>query len=681
MTLEGPESTNNEKVLDDKLVEERVETEQKIETIQGGLEMIANDPLEATSLVYSIPVMDEWKNGSLLRTLHALFSQHQDQDEAFEIEPIINIGPYLHYLSEIDPQTYKPIFDESGHLVLKPKAEQEDKTITHAREALEEAKETRRHLEKMVNIQKLAREAPTNEEAKRKLQEELDNIPDPLEKELCTMIAEKAESISLAVIDATTTLFNDSPYQKANIGSIRSLGADMIMGRFPEKNMAISLYDADTVPENNNHTREIQKLFRDFPDLKYYFTGMAYHQGGAGSTEYFTTSPEYQLLHTSGYNNAAKHGSPQIVFTTEAYKKIEEISSWTNTGYFGSEDFDTAQRLIYHFGDMQEGFLHDAYAEGHFPPTSLTGDRQTFGREGGNFDSISRDSLKTAGETVGLDVTYSFRLQHMFDFYSKRHPEKKQFAEEILEKARPHFLKQQKVQQRFNQKVARSFLSALDSGAVALEDEKLIIDEEKILEMGTGTALLHYVRANKPIIESVLKSPEDREYLAYMLGDSSQVPESLTPFQSALREYLGDVEPIPKLKKEDVITIIDADPTKKWSFHPEKVVDNRNRLSKVSLLHSMVAELLALGSAITTGFEVIDMEHKVGVNDKDWPKDRSTQTIEKRLSSQEERMNYLKEKVPGLAESPEKESILSKIDFASFPLFRLWKYLKKYKKS
>jgi hypothetical protein len=189
-----------------------------IERTNNFPEFIGNPPLEATSFVYSIPVSGEWNNGQLLRTMHAMLSQRTDPGQAFEVEFIANIGPLLYHLEQKEKQIWGVKKDSKGNhlLITHPETDEQKKAWEH----LQETDEAVSFLKKIIEAQALARRIqknPENKKWQRLTAHLLQSVTDPLQREVLGLAMKKFATHSIAVVDATRTIFDETAYQRINL--------------------------------------------------------------------------------------------------------------------------------------------------------------------------------------------------------------------------------------------------------------------------------------------------------------------------------------------------------------------------------------------------------------------------------------------------------------------------------
>lgn len=625
-------------------------------------EIYANPPLEDTSLVYSVPVKGEWHNGNLQKMMHAMFSQ-KATNRPFEVEIIANIGSGIHNLIDKD----------LGNGSFTIKSEIPEDANYYAKDCFESLKESRemiKFVKKIIEIQRLARAVAldkTDYKAQEDLSEAIKSIDDPLLKDIADLAVKNADNISLALVDATKTDFYDSVYKSANISTFRTIGADVASERFKNKDTVIGFFDADSVMEDNNSVENIQNIFESNPDLHYIFTGMAYLPPGY-SKRFVSSSPKETVYRTAIYNESIMHGSPQIYFKLSDYETLKEISAWQSPGFTGHEDFDTARRLIYHFGDLQKGLLTESCI---YAPTALTSDRID-----GNMDSSVRNSeYKKCVDDLTPDLARLFSMKNIInEFIAKKdNSEKKKILKE-LEHSRKHYLKMQKIQQKMNKLVLKSFILASEKGFISLQGQELDLDEEKIIKMRGGKALLHYARANNSLVREVLSDPDDMKAIKYYLGlgeDRSDFEYSA--FRATIREYVGKVEPLDDLISDEEISV---GVNKKEGANKDKqeVEDLRSLDSDVSFLHSFVAETLALADIYRTYFEVDHFEEYFLADDSLWPEDRESKKYDFNFGDQKERREMVRSQLDKTNSDSKGSGYLN---FKTIPIYNLFKKLLK----
>lgn len=526
------------------------------------VEWTANPPLENTTLVYSVPVRGEWNNGHVLRLLQAMLAQRVAPQQAFEMNLVANLG----YLSQEIADEYEP--------------------------ALKKQRETQQviaFVKTVVEIQNLARERNSARTKKKRLeiQVKIDahiaSVHDPLARKILEQSALRAEEVSISLADATPTVLN-------SISRIRTLGVDALAARFEHnEHVVISLFDADTVPLDNRTVQEVQSIYAADPKLTYLFCSISDQAHGESKAQVSNTDMSRHFRYNSHWGS----GSPQISFRLRAYEKLGKI---LNFNIIGDEDRDTAVRLGYHFNDLQDGLLFETstIAKLESSPRVLTAARSDGFMDGrGEAREGSRENL-----LANIKDIWTWRREIVAKIEQLTSPQK-EIAERTLKIAREKELHREKVQQRMNRTVVRSLLTAHEKGWIQEDDSgRFFIDETNAQSLAGATALQHYLRANTELIRSVLASPDDLECVRYYAGITTDVPKNihnLTPFQFALREYLGEVKDLaeaPEMMIFDEGASPRPEPEHKRKI--DKIVDDRENDSLLSFWHGMTAELLAL---------------------------------------------------------------------------------------
>ncbi|MBU1033592.1 hypothetical protein KKI22_01415 [Patescibacteria group bacterium] len=646
-------------------------------------EIYCNAPLESTTFVYSIPVRGEWNNGHLLRTLKALFSQHTRDRESVEIQIISNIGFGIENLIEyIDTgERYRvPKETSSGDLVLSSHGDSDEEKSMNF---LYEANESNNYLKKIITVQGLVRELKNASSDKNKIQSEIENlvssVTSPLEKDILLLAIQKSMAFNLMLVDASHTFFSNTEYRSANISSMRTLGIDTIKARYPQsQNIALSLFDADTIPQDNNVVFELQELYAQNPDLNYIFLGMENSIPGH-SKNFIADSPRENIRRAGVYSlGSTNYGSPQISFRMSTYDKLKEISGWSWPGFHGDEDRDTALRLIYHFGNLQDELLLEKSASIYFP-TVLTADRlDGFNDSKGRAESFNLFVMRPLLED--LSEVLSFREQ-MEKLIESRPTSERLPIQQLLLETKKHFLKKEQQMQRFNKLLLRTFIQAYEQGFIQLINEKAQINVEKIMELSGGTALSHYLEQNKNLVTSILKSPEDIEVIKHFLGLTKEVVEEpLTDFQMTLREYVGDVRYMDDLISSGELAIKREKGERDQTIW--KTEDLRQINSSSSIMHSTIAEILALGQVYKLFFETDKSNlDRFELGHTTWPKNHDEQKLnykyedhDQRIKKIQSKMNWIKDDVS--TEQKQKDAKWwEKIQFSTFPIFGLFKKL------
>lgn len=622
-------------------------TEGKFVELAKNPELISNAPLESTSLVISVPVRAEWGNGKMLRFLDSMFSQKNQESSSIEVQILLNSGLDL----------YESLVKEKG----KIKKDSEGRYLQKPSEKLDQIKQdnedARQFLQSLVVAQQLARRGGEND--LKHIQEHADKIEDPLQKAIFEQSVKKANEISLLAVDASNSYLPDQGYKLEPIEAVRTLGADIAYTRFEKKpDTVLMLFDIDTVPEKNTSLEDIQDIFNKHQELQYLFLGLSYLPSG-DTKELLSDSPRASIESTAYYGQWLTKGSPQIAFTLNAYKKIHDISGTKNID-FGDEDRGTAFRLMSHFNDIDLGTLFEE--SGIIVPTVLTSDRSQ-----GFVDSAYRmQALKEKGIRSVLEDNTTLQLlgKKIETVLEKLPAEKEEKAREYLAKVREHYFKSQRLQQRMNRRVIKTLLQAFDSEQIQLtESNDLKLDRATIIALPGGKALLHYIDANAHIVAEVLNNPQDRSYIQYLLDSDSNetIEHPLTPAQKAFREYLG--QPITYQELLD---------SQKIKVDNKETKDLRNNTDKVSLLHGITAELLALGQ-IYKAFHLQD-ELKDYWEKTDFS-GRLTETVFRETTEKEQstRIRNIKNTYPQIRSF----SLFEKLFLKSFPLMDAFNFLKR----
>lgn len=610
------------------------------ETAMETPEFYANPPLENTSLVYSVPVMGEWHNGNLKRMLLAFLSQHTNAGEAFEIELITNIGGHIEELKARKDNDQENISesDEKGNCILNTRKMRDDQR--QAFEILRETDKSSSFIKRIIEAQKLARELKKHSPNQGivTLLQKIIEVDDPAEANILRLAAEKADTVSLAMIDATRVVLDNTPYRFVNtrsekiahIGSIRTLGADVAAVRFADnQDVVLHLFDADTVPEGNKAIACLQKIFREHQDLNYIFPSMTYLPAGT-SKKLFSDSPHYSVKKTKAYNDDWEHGSPQLCFRLKVYCRLKEISGKRGEDFSGYEDYDTGIKIIYQYGNAQQGLLFEKYGE-LVPPSVRTSDRTD-----GFFDAADRNrnfasmAVKHVADDLGSVYSRRLRLEDQINHESQ---EKQKEIRCSLDFFRQFYLKKECVQQRFNRKILRAFLHAVENGFVRIEDGNTNIDIEKILELPGGKALALYLEYNRTFVTEILSSTDNIEFIKFILGKTKELPphiQSLSDVQMAIREYVGDIKTFDALLKEDMNGII---------------AESKNPKTTHSLMHGIIVEILAFCRVYDTFFKIDDFK-QTRYNQQLWPQNSDEQNLSSSCQNPEEREKWLLKFMP-----------------------------------
>lgn len=678
-------------VKQDGVAHSEIQTElpqKALETTNFFPEIVANPPLENTSFIYTVPVRGEWRNGNLLRMLHAMFAQKIDENHPFELEIVMNMGRQIHDLLPQNVSHNDFETNAQGDFILQMDGKGEK--AEEAMQLLLESKEAAVYLKKIILGQALVqkiRNKPWDVESLKRLKQVVDTTTDPSQKEVLQLALKRADTIALSLIDASKTIFQETKYHFPSISTFRTLGADVAMARYQDRQseVAIGLYDADSIPEGNTSVRAIQELFARKPNLKYVFTGLTYKAAGH-SRDFFADSPREAVGRTVTYNNYLSHGSPQICFRLEAYKKLQEIEGWSELGFHGDEDRDTALRLVYHFGLFQEGLLlEDSIENDVFTSTTLTSNRVD-----GFVDSPAvQADFELHGVrhiTADLGQVLAFRNK-VLGLIEALSPDKRSEALAYLDQARNHYEKRERVQQKMNKMTLNAFVESIERGDISSINEELVLNTAHVSRLNGGKALLHYVESNKEFIVSVLSSPKDFEVIKFLLGRRQGLPDGideLSPFQSAIREYVGDIVPLDVLQLNRAIDTEKKtlnETGRKYPYFIWKVSDLRTKDSRISLMHAFIQETLALGQTYKVFFETSKLQEVLygpeGHNTqypRSWPRNPSEQKLHLSFGKQEERVKEIAEKLQEIVPQVEKRAPwYSFIDLKSFPLFRLFK--------
>lgn len=582
-------------------------------------ELAANAPLENTSYVYSVPFKGEWYNGNLQRLLLSMLSQDQEPGEAFEVDLIANTG-------KENPKNV-------------PEKE------------MREADESVDYVKRIVTAQRLARVLlgqPGNQAVRQEMDSLVAETPDPLLQEILKLAIEKASNISVALVDGTHTDFDTDDqvhYSFSSMGHRRTFGTDFAYERFAgNPDVVVSMWDADTILEDKTSVSRMQRLFKAHPNLHYVFSRMSYLPAGQPES-LVADSPRHNAERSATYNDGYAYGAPQIAFRLGAYENIEEImDGGAETGFPGDEDRTLGYRLIYFYGKLQEGLLLHGDSD-FYPATVLTGDRlDGLVDSRSRADHFSREGIKPMGE--GLGQTFRLR-EEMFARIDKLPAGQKEQALALLQRARTYYERQQRFQQRSNKAILTTFLESLDTGAVRQDNGNVIVNEKALVATRAGKHMLLYMRSNPDLVRQVLENPNDLAAMRYFMGVSSDLPSGeLTPFQLAMREYVGDAIPF-----DEVVNSRQAEERKtQWEFYPGKFMDKwsgedlRTRDSRLSLMHSAVAEILALGYAYNQLFETdAFLESRKGPQtSQTWPEDPAEQKQRIRLDPLQRRLPYLR---------------------------------------
>jgi hypothetical protein len=642
-------------------------------------EIIANPPLENTTLVLSVPIAGEWHNGNLLRLIHAMLSQKTKAGQAFEVELVANIGNYLRVVLTIDQDKNDYKRDDTGKLLITPETQATTPEQKKAHQLINEMGEALAFIKRVITIQKIAA-SENNEELRQSF---LQQETDPLKQKILLLAAEKAQTHSLALIDFTRTPAYGSDYKRPGIDMFRTVGADIASVRFEnQKSVVLGLFDADTVFEDNHAVELIQQYFEEL-ELDYLFLGMSNLAPGH-STAFVADAARENIRRTTNYSgDSPDHGSPQIFFRLQAYETLKELSGWVIEGFPGDEDRSTAQRLVYHFGSLQEGLLFQRSLEvGSLPPTSLTADRLDGTNDSaGRRTAFARDGALAVAEDMGSLINLRARVKGFIDTL----PTGEQAAVlNYLNEAKNAYQKKQEKLQRFNRFLLSTFVLAVEQGMIRITGDQLETDEAKLFELTGGIALLHYIRANGELVKQVITNQDDLIAIKYFLGQSESLPNDfeLTPFHLAIKEYVCTLMPF--LQVDESFT---AQPKDGWSaddiYAQWQVTDSRDPTTRLSLVHTVIAEVLALGRTYDVFFKTARFEESRVGSSESWPVDRSEQELPFKFGEQSDRLAKLRKLMLGVSEQqPQPAAVMQKswwknLDFPSFPIFRLFKALVK----
>ena len=596
-------------------------------------EWIANPPLEHTTLVYSIPFRGEWDNGHVLRLLHGMLSQKTEKGCALEIELIANRSGLEHLLDKND-----------GDSASRGKKEAVDK-LRQTQSAIE-------FLQRVVAVQKRARDLPDTKKqtSDGPLQQILATTDDQIQKDILTLAIKKANDISIAVLDTTKINFAESPYKGSGISSVRTIGMDCAMVRFEEnKNVAISMFDVDTVPLDTGTVRELQRLYESDPKLTYVFSSMSDMAKGISRNVASNPTMDRHI----DYNRWFGHGSPQISFRLNAYEKLKEIS---NQYIIGDEDRDTGARLIYHFGALQDGLLFETSHTLTSSPRVLTADRIDGFVDGSAANERSQKKQERYGIENDLKEIAAFR-QKVLQLIESLPTEEKQKAVNILENARKKELQRERVQQRMNRSVISAFFKATERGWIRREGKTTVVDEANLSQLQSGKALQFFLRMNPVIVSEVLDSPDDQAMLKYYAGIEPNYPKTVeqpTYMHRAMRDYLGEILSYDELLKQGLCQVTEKN--EEGRTH----VDNRTREARMSFWHGMTAELLALGHTYRVFFQTKSFLKGRSVDN--WPQTAGGPEGSLRFGSLDERLAQLKLLDAEVTVEPEREPKINKTE-------------------
>ena len=230
----------------------------------------------------------------------------------------------------------------------------------------------------------------------------------------------------------------------------------------------------------------------------------------------------------------------------------------------------------------------------------------------------------------------------------------------------------------------------VEEKAIRLENTQLIIDTAEITQALGGDALLHYLEANQNIVQSILSSENDIVVIEYLLGRRDTLPESivsLSPFQQAIREYVGSVVRLEDMKNTTAVSVhkdTSSEDDTQWV-----VTDQRDFDSKDSLMHTVVAEILALGYTHRVFFETQqflesrnDSQSSLPSFSRQWPENPDEQELQMNFGNQKERLEKIKSRMPKEENktkqgAEQSEKWYKKLPIRSFSIFRLFQALSK----
>jgi len=585
----------------------QTESRPSMEILPTSPEIFANPPLRGTSLVYSVPAMGEWRNGFLRRMLHAYFSQHIDDSHPIEIEVLANVGAHFSNLQNPNGNSSRKQTKEE-----KPRTphQQQEKEI-EITGLMQESAEAVSFMKKIIEAQRIARLLSENDDdsLKSQLIDISNSTTDQTEKEILRLAMGKSNQIALLLIDATHTDFSQTPYFPINMSCLRTLGADIAYSRFRNSDVIFSMYDADTVPDDNHYSQRIQEIFqRAGENLHYLFTGMSSLPAGH-SVSLMASGPSDAIRKSLIYHVTPYHSTYQINFKLKNYDKLCEIAGLTMSGFTGWEDFDTVLKLVCQFGPLQEGLLFESVRD-IFPPTSLTSDRLD-----GSFDSKTRRKDFDANQTprlMGELQTVRSMQQKIMELINAQPSERQVTMTEYLEKARCYYIERQKIQQRMNRVVLNTFICAVEEGNIKLGDGGLIISENCYSQGIGAQTMRHFISNNYELVMDLLSFPENLEVLKYLSGKRDNLPsqiDSLSDVQEAVREYVGEIPSIELVSK--VLTQV-RESTTEDGIRIKTTIDMRGLESKQSIMHAVIAEILALGQTYNVFFELEDCAMRFG---------------------------------------------------------------------
>jgi hypothetical protein len=466
------------------------------ETLAKPPEIIANPALPNTRLIVSIPIKDEFKNGHVIRHLSAFFRQHIPNGVAVESNYILNGGTTPDNLTTLG------------------------------------------FLKKVIAIQALGRlQKQGNGLIDQKVSDLVHSETNPLHKKVLKDAAEKADHVSISVInDIEDARFEMGNYLFGTMGSLRTVGMDYARKRLIDENAVFHLYDIDTVPEDNNYVRDLLAIYDAHPEINYVFANLTHLPAGQHK-DLVADSPSNTIR--GHYNWWVGQGSPQISFRLKTVDRIKAIMPY---GWHGDEDRDTSYRLVGMFADDQKDVLKLGTVTAF--PRSLASDRTGGTVDGaGRLERVYKDEPKDVLGYEYLHYTLKDR-QEVLDKIAQLPPELSEKAQSDLEKLRKIYAGKQKALTRFNRFVVKTFLGSLDDDTIKITGDGVVLEEDKLLSKQFGEALLLYVRANKDLLISLTR--DDLDLMKYYTDENGTFPEHITelsPFQKAVREYIGIYDP------------------------------------------------------------------------------------------------------------------------------------------
>jgi hypothetical protein len=641
-------------------------------------EFIGNSPLPDTKLVYSVPVKNsEWHSGHFLRLLQSMLSQRLGSNRSLELQCVINIGSSIDSLVHTDRRSERfgePEFVAGDDITLDFSDRNKSEYREHATQDWQEAQEMIAFLNAVIEVQRIGREMFSIQfQSKQwmKLRENLRAViipfTNPIQREILFKAYGKSESISITGIDTSSSMLAVTPLGARNIGALRTLGADTITARFKDlnPNLVMSLYDTDTIPESNTTINEMISIYEKNPELTYVFAPLNYQPAGTNK-ELVSDSPAFATSHLN-YNLAAPFGSPQISCRMSAYEKIQEIANFKGTGSPGDEDRSFSYLLIYHYGKIQDALLLEQ--EGFLTPGSLTSDREGYVDGSDRLGRLAKNGIRPVLSELPTAMYALYRDKEML---SSLTPEQQEGAKVMMEKARAHYIKRERLQIRFNRKVIKTIIEAYEAGEIVMENGTAVsANYDAILKRPAGVAAAHYLEPNAHVFRDI--QAEDIEYLKYLIGLRTDIPNTLTtltPFQAAMREYLGEYVPLDHLFSEAEQKQLAAD----LLSHEVHFQEERSVPDKTSLLHSTVVEMIAFGQVYQKYLNTnVFIEGRKFYSGGHWPENSDDQLRELSYGQQTDRIPWIKEKVLRLDNKP--QSTFEKV-LTAFPLVKLWKQIR-----